>query len=117
MAMYAGDTNVLFTADNRTHLLQYVNEYTPLLSDWLMNNKLQLSATKRTYIIFRALNKKIDGRMQVKFHVLITPRGSLMAMVYGLLSTRSRDGTLPRRPHFDEGKLQKTPVCLDLDAR
>lgn len=68
LAMYADDTNVFFTADNTTELQQCVNEYATLLSDWWMSNKLQLNATKTTYIIFRAPNKRIEGRIEVKFN-------------------------------------------------
>lgn len=60
MANYANDTNVIFTADNTTELRQFVNEYTTLLSDWLMTNKLQLNTTKTNYIIFREPNKRIS---------------------------------------------------------
>lgn len=66
--MYADDTSVFFTSDNIIKLHSMVNVYLEQLSNWLLDNKLQLNATKTTYMIFRPYNKNVEKEIPIIFN-------------------------------------------------
>lgn len=58
IVLYADDTNVFFTGPSKASLEKAANEYLLKLSRWLLNNKLNLNASKTKYIIFKPLNRR-----------------------------------------------------------
>lgn len=68
LVMYADDTNIFFTSDDIIKLQSMVNAYAKQLANWLFDNKLQLNATKTTYILFRPHNKKVEKEISIVFN-------------------------------------------------
>lgn len=68
LVMYADDTNVFFTSDDIVKLHSLVNVYLEQLSNWLLDNRLQLNASKTNYMIFRPCNKKVEKEISIIFN-------------------------------------------------